>query len=595
MAKKIKFALEMKDGAEVRTMPELKAAFDLKQAMLYLADNKLEQWLRDRYYEDEADAVASLDRNAPDLASQLCSIFEVPYEEEDMSMEEAVKRGERIKRLKEITDDEELIQKIDQVAFSQEELADLLDEGLKTIYLCGNDFIIPARIKGVTYIGIQTTLDISRGKRMRCEENGITFINLLKEEEKEREDEITAANDIPAVLLCDSYGEDENFLAYVSSKRELYEAEAEDTDSSSCYQDVPGMDIQYRVGLKKIPTPDITKYIDASYNGSNIIYIAQDGQGKFLAVMNPYGGDNTILRRWDAEKEDLDRDYILGKKHILLRSRPKDGRGVYGERISIGGEIKKIVKLPKLGLLRETNNRLWEMPQGFYSVERGNYDYENGQTDILLHELLHNQTEIKTYKFSIRMEKSSIYYPCICSVYAEWDSEKIYFLFGFDSENCKEKSFFYVVDIKHKELQRAVNVPIKYNSRFKFSVKGNKIVYYEEKLMVLDMKSGRQQYLWDAIGEYGNPKVGEMKILGDYLYLKEHGENEHDDDWAIYRIKLDGSERTIIGYRGECQVPGLRVWLRHIDAVARLRKNICEGKQSEEPIEDKIKNIRKIC
>ncbi len=49
--------------------------------------------------------------------------------------------------MKSITDDEKILSHVDSVAFSQEELADLLDEGIDTIYLCGADFVIPERVK----------------------------------------------------------------------------------------------------------------------------------------------------------------------------------------------------------------------------------------------------------------------------------------------------------------------------------------------------------------------------------------------------------------------------------------------------------------
>ena len=47
MAKKIKFALKMKDGMEVRTLQELKSGFDLNAVMAYFLDGKLETWLSD--------------------------------------------------------------------------------------------------------------------------------------------------------------------------------------------------------------------------------------------------------------------------------------------------------------------------------------------------------------------------------------------------------------------------------------------------------------------------------------------------------------------------------------------------------------------
>lgn len=80
--KKIKFALKMKDGVEVRSLEELREAFDLGLVMGYLADGRLERWLEDRFYEEEAGQVAGLDKEAPDLGKRLCTILQVPYTEE---------------------------------------------------------------------------------------------------------------------------------------------------------------------------------------------------------------------------------------------------------------------------------------------------------------------------------------------------------------------------------------------------------------------------------------------------------------------------------------------------------------------------------
>ena len=43
---------------------------------------------------------------------------------------------------------------VDQVAFDQDELNDLLDKGATTIYLCGDTFTIPLSKTGICYIGV---------------------------------------------------------------------------------------------------------------------------------------------------------------------------------------------------------------------------------------------------------------------------------------------------------------------------------------------------------------------------------------------------------------------------------------------------------
>ena len=190
--KKIKFALKLKEGVEARSLQELREAFDLNQIVAYFLDGKLETWLLDRYYEDLAEKISNLDKSDPELRKKLCKIFEVEYEEDCLSIEEIEERNRRIKKLKEVTDDEEIIKNVDKVAFCQEELADLLDEGQKTIYLCGTDFHIPVSKKGIRYIGVETKLDITQEEREKYQANDIELIDLLEgyfDEFKEEFDE----------------------------------------------------------------------------------------------------------------------------------------------------------------------------------------------------------------------------------------------------------------------------------------------------------------------------------------------------------------------------------------------------------------------
>ena len=137
MAKKIRFPLKLAEGAEVRTLEELREHFDLGAVLEYYKNGKLLTWLEDRYLEGEAEAVRALNEAAPDFQRQLCAVFQVEYTGNEVDLEEIERRQERLKRLRTITDDAEFIQNIDRVAFDQEELADLLDEGATKIYLCG--------------------------------------------------------------------------------------------------------------------------------------------------------------------------------------------------------------------------------------------------------------------------------------------------------------------------------------------------------------------------------------------------------------------------------------------------------------------------
>ena len=174
--KKIRYPLEMSDGTQVRSLEELKEHFDLEAVLGYYKSGKLLPWLNDRYLEDEAEAVSALDENAPDFQKQLCAVFGVEFQGEEMDLEEIELRQERLKRLRQFTDEEAYIEHIDQVVFDQDDLLDLLDEGVETIYLCGEKFSVPASQKGKTYIGINQP-EVKISGKYTLDDLGIQFEN----------------------------------------------------------------------------------------------------------------------------------------------------------------------------------------------------------------------------------------------------------------------------------------------------------------------------------------------------------------------------------------------------------------------------------
>lgn len=179
MAKKIRFPLKLAEGKEVRTLEELREHFDLEAILEYYKNGKLLTWLGDRYLEGEAEAIRTLDETGPDFQQQLCAVFQVEYTGDDVDLDDIERRQERLKRMREITDDAEFIQNIDRVAFDQEELADLLDEGEAKIYLCGERFTVPASRKGITYVGIKNpSVHISGNVPEKLEELGIEFVGV---------------------------------------------------------------------------------------------------------------------------------------------------------------------------------------------------------------------------------------------------------------------------------------------------------------------------------------------------------------------------------------------------------------------------------
>jgi len=175
MAKKIRFPLKLAEGAEVRTLEELRKHFDLQAILEYYKNGKLLTWLEDRYLEGEAEAIRTLDEAAPDFQQRICQAFRVEYTGTDVDLEAIERRQERMKRLRAFTDEAEYIENIDRVAFDQEELAELLDEDESTIYLCGEQFVVPASRKGISYVGIGDPAVHISGDTSDWSERNITF------------------------------------------------------------------------------------------------------------------------------------------------------------------------------------------------------------------------------------------------------------------------------------------------------------------------------------------------------------------------------------------------------------------------------------
>ena len=165
MAKKIRFPLEMDNGVEVRSMEELRNNFSLGRVLEYIQNGKLVTWLRDRYENNIADAIAELDKTDSELPKKVSAIFDVPYDEKtEEELKQAIERAERIKHLKEFTDEKQFVDEIDKVAFDQDELYDLLDEEVKEIYLCGDRFAIPLSVQAVSYKGINNPVVVIDSK-----------------------------------------------------------------------------------------------------------------------------------------------------------------------------------------------------------------------------------------------------------------------------------------------------------------------------------------------------------------------------------------------------------------------------------------------
>ena len=182
MAKTIKFPLTMKDDVQVRDLDELREHFDLDKVIEYFIDGKLLTWLEARYYDAEADEVRALDKNNIEFCKKLCEIFDVKYDKEETAasnLEEIAERNRKLSMLRQYTSDPAILEKVDSVAFDQEDLADLLDNDVHDIYLCNNSFSIPLRVEDKKYIGIGKAEAVIKSKEyINFAEKQIVFENV---------------------------------------------------------------------------------------------------------------------------------------------------------------------------------------------------------------------------------------------------------------------------------------------------------------------------------------------------------------------------------------------------------------------------------
>ena len=210
MAKKIRFPLQM-NGTDVRTIEELRENFDLSSVLGYLTNGKLVTWLEDRYYDNEAMAVRALSTDEADLNQKLMSILGVSddVKTEEIDLEEIQRRNEKLMLLRQITDDEEIIDNVDCVAFNQDELYDILDDGKETIYLCQSEFEVPLSVQNKIYIGLENPkVKLRQIESVNLDTLNVRFKNVLFSDELSPE---------LAEKICEDESEKEEKIDYESA------------------------------------------------------------------------------------------------------------------------------------------------------------------------------------------------------------------------------------------------------------------------------------------------------------------------------------------------------------------------------------------
>lgn len=85
--------------------------------------------------------------------------------------------------LKEYTSEQKYIDVEEKIAFNQDELYDLLDDGATDIYLCGDRFSIPLSKSGISYHGINNpTVVVNSKEEVNWEEKKISLSDVKFDE-----------------------------------------------------------------------------------------------------------------------------------------------------------------------------------------------------------------------------------------------------------------------------------------------------------------------------------------------------------------------------------------------------------------------------
>ena len=194
MAKKIRFPLKM-NNVDIRTIEELQENFDIEAVLGYYTSGKLITWLRDRYYNEEADTIEALSADDEQFSIKLAKVLGVEIEDdEELDIEEVKLRREKLEMLSRYISDRTILDNVDIVAVDQDDLYDILDSDTDKVYLFKETFIVPVGRENITYIGINGAkvkligilnfdkYDIFRSygdlESFSFEKRGIKFINI---------------------------------------------------------------------------------------------------------------------------------------------------------------------------------------------------------------------------------------------------------------------------------------------------------------------------------------------------------------------------------------------------------------------------------
>lgn len=161
MARKIKKPLKMSDTVFVRNMIELREHFNIEKICEFYVKGVLLEWLDARDYMEEKEKVNKLNKSGKDsIAYDLYKIFDVePDRNIKIDLGKLTTKLKKLKLLKELTEDESILNKVECIAFSQDEFDEMLSLDYKEILLFKDNFCLdldkqyPTSLEAITGIG----------------------------------------------------------------------------------------------------------------------------------------------------------------------------------------------------------------------------------------------------------------------------------------------------------------------------------------------------------------------------------------------------------------------------------------------------------
>jgi hypothetical protein len=233
------------------------------------ANGILQAWLRDRYYDRQAEELEALRESGTGTDRDICRILGVDYVQSgQMSDQERAAYQRKCAAIRQHTDDPKLLAHALDTATNQTELAELLNAGNDVIYLCGEHFNVPIRKGGVHYIGIAYPKLEASFTEEQYRRAGITFEQI--ELPAEADPALTeTAQRAAREAGYDDFGDHHNTLATL-----FHQAVKTDKLTKWCYLDHNAVDVTTEFYRSKLAAKTAARrVVDDAYDKANRIFV----------------------------------------------------------------------------------------------------------------------------------------------------------------------------------------------------------------------------------------------------------------------------------------------------------------------------------